>query len=73
MSGRPTTQEEALVLWRETKILIERADKALELLRHGKPAVLAEMVEPTLRIKDRLERDLAELERLAAKIDKRLG
>jgi hypothetical protein len=71
MEKEPTNVGEALALLRETKFAIERADKALDRLAHGKPAILAAMIEPTLRIKHELEKDLAELERLAAHVDTR--
>lgn len=67
-SSATTTVEEALSLIRETRAAMGRADAALERLGRGKPAILSELVAPTLRIRERLQADLVELERLSSQL-----
>lgn len=65
------TVGEVLKLSGETRAALAKAQDLLDRLTDGgtsKPAALGLMAEPTLRIKERLEDDLAELDRLAAEL-----
>lgn len=61
----PKNVSEAIALIRETREAIGRGDQLLADLTSSPPSVLNRLVEPTLRIRERMLAEIAELERIA--------
>jgi len=65
------TAGDAIKLSGETREALEKARHHLDTLTSAgvhKPSILGDMIEPTLRIKEHIERDLADLEALIERL-----
>lgn len=68
MAEKPETVGDALALSSETQRLLKRAEEVLQILTDAgvkKPAVLGTLIDPTVKIRDTLEKEVEELEQLA--------